>query len=214
MKRKEIKLKPKKVKANPNEWLQLITTILKSRRKEMAFLTRLWAQYVKKEKKDPEKEICKEIIQRMDARKVLTEEAQQMAISSATKLQELQKGLPKMLIYLLGGGIMMICSLVFLFLRAPHSSNPLVWLKDINVLMWLILFSINLVVFVLGMRQRESFTKDLVEHSILSQASAAFAASKSPGKGGSIFEAYRYLDLIREKNKEAFDKKYSFNKKK
>ena len=214
MKKKKIRVKPKKVQANPDEWLVLVNHILAKYKKDMSLLNRLWSQYVKKEKRDFEKEVCKEVIARMDNKKITTEEAQQIAMMSAGKLQDLQKDFPKMLVCLLGGGSMLLCSVVFLFLRAPHSSDPMVWLKDVNVIMWSVLLIINAVVFGIGLKQRKVFTQQLAQHSVLSQASAAYAASKAPGRGGSLFEAHHYLDLIREKNKEAFEKKYGFGKKK
>lgn len=214
MKKKEIKIKPKKVKADPDKWAGIVQAILKARKDEFSFIKRLWQQWVKKDKREPEKEVCKELINRMDKQKVPVEEAQQVAINSAQQLQTLQKDLPRILIYLLGGGAMVVCATVFLFLRAPKSPDIKVILSDINVILWLLIIVVNLFIFFVGWRKRKIFADNLMLHSILSQAGAAYAASKAPGKGGSLFEAYHYLDVIRDKNKEAFNKKFGLAKKK
>ncbi|MDX1919479.1 MAG: hypothetical protein SFU25_01950 [Candidatus Caenarcaniphilales bacterium] len=214
MKKKEIKYKPKKVKADPDKWAGIVQAIIKAHKNDFSIIKRLWEQWVKKSKREPEKEVCREIIQRMDQRKVPVEEAQQIAINSAQQLQTLQKELPRILIYLLGGGTMVICALVFLFLRAPKTPDFKVFFSDINVILWLLIIAVNLFIFIFGLRKRKIFADNLMLHSILSQAGAAYAASKAPGKGGSMFEAYHYLDVIRDKNKQAFDKKFGWGKKK
>lgn len=208
-KKAQIKVKNKKVKANIEEWMQIVKAALKAHHKNFSFMKRLQG-FFQKNKKDLEKEICKEIIQRMENKKLVFDEAQQLALNGANNLKEIQKGLPKVLIYLLGGGAMLILSIVFLFLRFPDPFK----LLDYNLIAWTVLSIINAFIFYKGLNMRKTFEQKLLTNSILSQAAASYAYSRSPGKGGSLFEAYHYLEIIREKNKQAFDKKFGLNKKK
>jgi hypothetical protein len=212
MKRKEIKIKPKKIKADSDEWVSLVKDILKNRKADFAIWKRFWKKFVKKEDFEPELEASKEVIKRMSAKKLTAEEAQQMALDGARKLQNSQKEMPRMLIFLLGGGTMVICSIIFLIIRSPKTGNIADIFKDINVLLWMVLLVVNSVIFYIGLQKRKTFSETLSVNSILTQASAAYAASKAPGKGGSLFEAFKYLDFIRQKNKESFDKKYGLKK--
>lgn len=209
-KKQQINFKQKKVKAQPDEWIGIIKAIVKAKRKDLSAMRRIWATITRKEQKDVEREICKEIIQRMDQKKMPYEEAQQMALSSAQTLQELQKELPRIVIYLLGGGIMLLTSIIFFIIRSPKSLNWQDWTTDFSPLIWLTLIAVNLFIFIIGLKKRKTFEQTLIVNSVLSQASAAYASGKAPGRGGSLFEAYRYLDLIREKNKSAFNEKFKF----
>ncbi|MDJ0625714.1 MAG: hypothetical protein QNJ31_05025 [Candidatus Caenarcaniphilales bacterium] len=212
-KQREIKQKPKKVKADLEKWINISKKIIQSRKKDFSLLKRIFF-WVKKQKNDPEKESSKELIQAMDSRKLLLEEAQQIAIASATKLQSLQKELPKLLIYLLGGGTMIICSVVFITIRSPRDVDFITWIKDFNVIFWLVMIILNSAIFFFGLQKRKTFADNLSINSILSQAATAYASSKAPGQGGSLFEAYKALDIIKDKNRQAFNKKFGFGKKK
>ena len=196
-KKHQIKIKAKKVKANAEEWMQTVKAILKARQKDFSFFKRLQG-FFQKDKKDTEKEICKEIIQRLENKKLIFEEAQQIALNSTNNLKEVQKDLPKVLIYLFGGGALLIFSVVFLILRFPQPFK----LLDYNLIAWTLL---SLIIFIKGIGMRKSFEEKLLSNSILAQAAASYAYSRSPGKGGSLFEAYHYLEIIRAKNKEAFE---------
>jgi hypothetical protein len=210
LKNREIKIKPKKVKVDSDKWLQIAKAIVKSKEKEFSLLTRLWKQWITKKPGDPERDACKEVIKHMEQKKTSLEEAQQLAVESAQKLQGLQKELPKVLVYLLGGGTMLICAFVFLVLRAPKSLNPQVIFTNTNVILWLIVIAINVGIVAIGLKKRKVFAKTLAHYSILSQSAAAFAGSRAPGRGSTSFEALHLLDIIRDKNKKAFNDKFGF----
>ena len=78
--RGERKTKPKKVKINLNDWLNIANKCIGNHKKDLNILNRLLKNLTKKDKKDYEKEICKEIIQRLDQKKTLPEESQQIAL--------------------------------------------------------------------------------------------------------------------------------------
>jgi hypothetical protein len=208
----QIKQKPKKVKSNPDEWVQIAIQV--SKKNKISWIKRIQSMITRKPLKDSEKEICKELIQRMDNRKMTYEEAQQMAIAAANSLQTSRKDLPRVLLYLIVGGLLLLTSIIFFIVRFPQSREPQVLFTDFNFVFWLIMICANGFLFYMGMNRRKIFEDNLIPNAILSQACAAYAACKSPGKGGSLFEAYQYLELIREKNKEAFNKQLPFGKKK
>ncbi len=211
-KKQQIKVKPKKVKADSDAWLTIVKNIVNSRRQEFSFLKRTIGAILKKKQKDPERESCKELIQRLDSKKLSIEEAQQMALASAESLQKLKGNLPSVLIYLLGGGLMLLFSIIFLIIRSPRSLDWHLWISNHDVLFWFPLLFLNSFIFYLGLQKRKAFENELIVNAILSQSCAAYAAARAPGKGGSLFEAYRYLDLIREKNKNSFNEKFNFAK--
>jgi hypothetical protein len=213
-KQQQIKIKPKKVKADPEGWIKIVKAVIKAHKKDFSFWRRIWATIIKKQQKDAEKEACKDVIARMDQKKLSMEEAQQMAIASANELQQIRKHLPEVLIYFLGGGTMLLCSVIFLLIRSPHNFVWQDWVRDTDVIFWTVMLVLNGVLFYIGWQKRKAFEEKLVINSVLSQASAAYAAARAPGKGGSLFEAMHYLEIIREKNQNAFAQKFGFGNKK
>ncbi len=214
MKNKEIKTKPKKVKINLNDWLNIANKCIGNHKKDLNILNRLWKNLTKKDKKDYEKEICKEIIQRLDQKKTLPEESQQIALQSSQILQNSQKDLPKTFIYLLGGGAMVLFSLVFLVLRSPRSLNIMDWVKDIDVILWLPLLIINLIIFIKGLEMQKKSFGNLMAYSLLAQSAISYTYCKARGQGGTLFEAYNYLETLRQKNRESLKKQLPWSKKK
>lgn len=190
------KQKNKKIRVDFQEWLQVSQKILEERKKSLS----LWARW--RSKADPEKEVCKELIKRLDQKKVAPEEAYSLAQRGSQNLQELQKQLFPLLVYLLGGGSMLLCSIVFFLLRMPHTTNWTAWQQDYTWVVWLILTLASAVAFTVGLRKRATFQRTLLSNSVLSQASSAYAASRVQGQGGSLFEAYQQLEIIRRKIKE------------
>ncbi len=213
MKNKEIKSKPKKVKINLNDWLIIANKCVDSRKKDLNLFKRWWNTLIKKDKKDYEKEICKELIQRLDQKKTLPEESQQIALQSSHILQNSQKELPKTFIYLLGGGLMALLSIIFLGLRSPRSLNIMDWGKDIDVIIWVPLLILNLIIFAKGLKMQKISFGNLMAYSLLAQSAISYTYCKARGQGGTLFEAYNYLETLRQKNRESLNKQLPWGKK-
>ena len=200
--------KAKKIKVNLAEWTNLVEIILKQHKNQFGLGARL-QRIFKKNLPKAEIIICKLLIQKMEQKKLSYLEAQQIALSNHENLKVIQKDLPKVLTYFLGSGAMLLMSIIFLILRFP---KPLV-LSDFNLLFWSFLIILNGIFFYLGWKKRNKFEKHSLRYSFLAQSAASFAYARSPGKGGSLFEAYQYLDLLQAKNKQAFDRKFGLSKK-
>ncbi len=56
--------------------------------------------------------------------------------------------------------------------------------------------------------------EELSLYSLLAQAGAAFAGAKSPGQGGSLFEAMRNLEVLRQRNRQAMEAQLPWKKNK
>ena len=207
-----VKQKQKKVKVHPQKWIDLTGELIKKRKWQFNFFMRLWNQWVKKSKVEPDQEVCKDLIQRVAKQKTLPEEAQQMVSMASQVLHTEQNKIVKTIAFLLGGGTMLLGSLFFLFFRAPKELPFNELIVDTNVLLWLGMIAISLVIFGIGWRLRINLSHSMMLYSILCQSFAAYASAKARGQGGSLFEAYAALDFLRKKNKEAFSKKFGFKK--
>ncbi|MDX1918969.1 MAG: hypothetical protein SFT81_07535 [Candidatus Caenarcaniphilales bacterium] len=207
---KVIKQKPKKVKVQSEEWFEIGKTVIAKASSQFSFFSRITQFFKKGEKKDPERELCREMIQRFDQKRLSLEEAQQLAVIAAGNLQSIQKQIPGMLFYLIGGAILTIIAIIFSILKLPPALTETISKPglDFGLIFIFVQLLLSIIILVIGLRKRHEVEQKMLLNGVLAQSSAAFAASRNRGKGGTLFEAYCILDQIREKNKKAFDEKY------
>jgi len=110
--------------------------------------------------------------------------------------------LPLLLVYLLGGFTMALCSMIFGWKYIPYAFSMEAWTSNYWWLIWASIFMVSSVFFIMGMRKRTVFERIMTSNGMLAQASAAYASAKAPGKGGSVFEAFQQLDMIKQNIKE------------
>lgn len=213
----KVKKKPsnKKVKSDLSNWLSITASIYRKKKKSFSLWNRLRA-LISKSIRDPETEVCKDIIKALSDRKIALEEAFMMYQSSAKNMESMRGDLGPVLIYLLGGLSMFICSLVFFILRSPHSLKLVMWTSNYTWAFWLFMMLASSIILFIGLKKRNVFQDKLIQSSVLSQSCAAYAASRVPGKGGSLFEAYAELEKIRKeiKSRSPFQIPFQSNSKK
>jgi len=186
---KQASNKIKKPKVDPSQWLNLTYKIAQAKKKEFS----LWRRW--REKIDTDFLIGKELLQKLKEKKVSPEDAYYLTQLTSTNLQNLRKQLLPLALYLLGGGVMLVLSLVFMNISILSQEEGYRWI------LWLSLVLCSSVVFGIGWTRRKKFANALMSNSVLAQASAAYGAANVPGKGGSMFEAEQQLQLTRQQIK-------------
>jgi hypothetical protein len=189
------KKQPKGKRQNQGDWLGLSSEMVSKRKTDMSLWRRLWGRLRKRPAPDVEGQIGRDLIDRMDRQRIPAQEAQDMAASCQARLQTLQKQLPWVLGYLLGGGSLALCALIFGGVRFGEVPSWQTWFWGVACLLGLALLAY-------GWRRRGRLQKHLLPNSLLAEAAAAYSMAQMPGKGGGKYLAYQHLDWMRKRNRE------------
>ncbi len=205
MKKQQIKQQQptfKKAKVNFKEWYLIVNKIVNENKKSLSIFRKI-INLIKKIEEDPEKEICKEVIKRFDKKKLSFEDAYKLAQDSMQNIEKLKKELPSILLLFFGALFALIFAIVFLILKIPHELTIKAWTQNFQWISALIIFFMSIIATSITLKRRDNFQWSLITNSILSQAAGAYGSVKNHGKGGSLFEAFIALDLIRREIKKS-----------
>gem|GEM_PF-6776529 len=197
--------KNKKSKASYQSCLDLTEKIIHSQKLNFSLVKKIRDLFLsrnqKKNQKDQNIEICKLILKKFFEKKFSFQEAYsiaQISISDSKKIQK--KEIKQVLVFFLGGLLMLFFSAVFLYLRFPRDLSFLEALQKPDVLFWIGSLGFFSIVFYFGIKKRKDFDRKTKKLFFLGQASSAYSFAKSPGHGGDFFEAVSYLYKIKAEN--------------
>lgn len=188
------KSKKSKVSIDPDSWMKTAVQLFKQSKKQFSMLSRLQSL---RSGRDPERTLCQTLIKKMDKNKVSMEDSYFLTQHLSSRIQSFRGELPSLLILLIGSGLAFAASIVFIILGRESLMSIEALKQDIPVIFWVVSGVVSLFLFGLSMRRRKAFMDRYVHHIILLQAASAYTTSKAPGKGGTLYEAFQQLDLLR-----------------
>lgn len=196
---KKQKANSRKSKINSTDWFNISQKILQDNKKDFTLWNKLKAW---RNRDDIDKKVCRLLIKQMQEKKVPAEAAYSLTQLASSQIKGFQGQIFKFLfLFLLSLALVLVSGFLF-FKQIPYTLDINVWLSSwVNWLIWGLTFAVSIVCFVLISRRRKEFENSLLGNMCLVQASAAYASAHMPGKGGSIHDAYRQLELIKAETK-------------
>lgn len=185
----------RKSKISSEQWFNISQKILQDNKKDFTLWNKLKAW---KNQTDTDKKVCRLLIKKFQDKKVPAESAYALTQTASARIKSFQGQIIKLLIlFLLSFALVLVSGFLF-FKQIPYTLDLNIWTSTwTNWFIWGMTFVLSIIAFIIVSRRRKEFENNLLSCMFLVQSSAAYASAHMPGKGGSIQDAYRQLELIK-----------------